>query len=86
MRVGYRELPCVLAIRLDDNEAEIVGQFLHGLKDIDRSVFSARYLRTGTEVERARRFSMSVGHMRVTLDRLLCRLDERLKVTTALAA
>ena len=50
---------------------ECIGRFYYGLLEIERRILSERYLQTGTEKERARRLSMSVGSMRRKIDRLL---------------
>ena len=55
----------------EDPVMECIGRFFYGLLEIERRILSERYLQTGTEKQRARRLSMSVGSMKLKTDRLL---------------
>ena len=56
----------------EDPIMEAVGEFFYQhIREIDRRILSERYLGMGTEKERAKRASMSVGKIRVTIDNLL---------------
>lgn len=64
----------------EDPIMEAVGEFYHQhIREIDRRLLSERYLQMGTEKERARRLSQSVGAYQKTTDRILERCNGFLK-------
>jgi len=54
---------------------DAVGEFYHGLKEIERRVLTEKYLDAGTLYERARRASVSTRKLGMILDRILERLS-----------
>ena len=56
----------------EDPIMEAVGSFYYSLREIDRRLLSERYLAMGTDKERAKRMSQSLGRYYRGLDRLLC--------------
>ena len=54
-----------------DPVMDAVGDFYHGLKEIERRVLAEKYLDCGTLYQRARRASMSRGKLQAVIDRLL---------------
>ena len=64
----------------EDPIMEAVGEFFYQhIREIDRRILSERYLYMGTEKERAKRASMSLGKYQKTTDRLLCECTGFLK-------